>query len=190
MGEMPPIELALRGGRRVIVRTAEDADAPAILSLTRRIAEERAFTLNEPDEVSADAERTRARVAQFRDDPDRLWLVAFDENGELLGEVDCWASSPRRRGHRARVGIHLASDARGIGLGRAMMERVIEWAAAHPRIEKLVLGVFGENVRAIRLYKSLGFVEEGRRVADFKLGPGTYADDVLMALFVKDVARG
>jgi RimJ/RimL family protein N-acetyltransferase len=50
-------------------------------------------------------------------------------------------------------------------------------------IEKLSLAVFAENQRAIALYKSCGFVEEGRRKGEFRVG-GRAVDDLLMARWV------
>ena len=37
----------------------------------------------------------------------------------------------------------------------------------------------------IRLYRRLGFVEEGRRAEEIKIGPNRYVDEVLMGRFVK-----
>jgi ribosomal protein S18 acetylase RimI-like enzyme len=57
-------------------------------------------------------------------------------------------------------------------------------SSGKPRIsscnEKIGLSVFATNVNAIRLYKTLGFVEEGRQPREFKVGDGLYADNVLM----------
>jgi RimJ/RimL family protein N-acetyltransferase len=56
-------------------------------------------------------------------------------------------------------------------------------------IEKIGLSVFATNLDAIRLYKRLGFVEEGRQPREIKLGPGEYADNVLMYRFVGSSTR-
>lgn len=52
-------------------------------------------------------------------------------------------------------------------------------------LEKLCLQVFATNSRAIALYTSLGFVEEGRQVRDIKLETGDYIDVLMMGRFVK-----
>lgn len=46
-------------------------------------------------------------------------------------------------------------------------------------VEKIGLAVSADNEGAIRLYKRLGFAEEGRRPREMKLGPGQYMDDIL-----------
>ena len=45
------------------------------------------------------------------------------------------------------------------------------------------LAVFANNTRAIGLYESLGFVEEGRLRRDVQLSDGSYGDTFLMAKF-------
>jgi RimJ/RimL family protein N-acetyltransferase len=64
------------------------------------------------------------------------------------------------------------------------MEYLIEWTKKHPKIEKFELQVRSSNTRAINLYESLGFVEEGRKTKRLKYGPNEYLDDVYMALWV------
>jgi RimJ/RimL family protein N-acetyltransferase len=64
------------------------------------------------------------------------------------------------------------------------MQTLIEWAEAHPGIEKLTLGVFATNTRAIALYRKLGFAEEGRQPREVKFGPDDYVDLLLMYRFV------
>lgn len=44
--------------------------------------------------------------------------------------------------------------------------------------------VRASNEPAMALYRSLGFVEEGRKTRRLKLGPDAYLDDVYMALWV------
>ena len=67
----------------------------------------------------------------------------------------------------------------------ALLVALITWAEQHPVLEKVCLQVFATNTRAIALYTSLGFKEEGRQRRDVKLETGVYVDVFLMAKFVK-----
>ena len=64
------------------------------------------------------------------------------------------------------------------------MNELLRWARSDPRIEKIELQVRSSNEPAIHLYRSLGFVEEGRKTKRLKTGPNEYLDDVYMALWV------
>jgi RimJ/RimL family protein N-acetyltransferase len=66
-----------------------------------------------------------------------------------------------------------------------LMQSLIEWAEKNETIEKLTLAVFSTNVRAIALYKKLGFAIEGMCHRDIKIPDGTYVDSILMYKFVK-----
>jgi RimJ/RimL family protein N-acetyltransferase len=113
-------------------------------------------------------------------------LVATLPSGELVGELSAAAGRRRRQAHRLRFGLSVADAHRGHGIGRALIQCLLRWAASVPQIEKISLGVFADNLRAINLYKSLGFHVEGRRTAEFRLGPGRYADDLIMAAFISN----
>lgn len=56
---------------------------------------------------------------------------------------------------------------------------------ANPLIDRVYLEVFATNANAIQLYRKLGFVEEGVRSKDIKLGPGRYMDTMTMGKFMK-----
>ena len=79
----------------------------------------------------------------------------------------------------------IAKKNRSMGIGKVLLKELLGWAEKTPFIEKVSLGVFSTNHRAISLYKSMGFVEEGRKIKEFKLSDKEYVDDILMSKFVK-----
>ncbi len=83
----------------------------------------------------------------------------------------------------ARVTMAVTPSHRGNGVGRALMQYAMECADAAGQIRKIELLTRANNERAIRLYTSLGFVEEGRLRARLRLDDGSYVDDVCMARF-------
>ena len=72
-----------------------------------------------------------------------------------------------------------------MGVGKKLMNYLIDWAQKNKRIEKIELHVRSSNLRAIHLYKSMGFTEEGRKTKRLKIEPGKYLDDIYMALWVE-----
>jgi RimJ/RimL family protein N-acetyltransferase len=73
----------------------------------------------------------------------------------------------------------VAASHRRQGIGRALLERTVEWARASG-IRKLELHVFAYNAPAIALYESFGFVQEGYRRGHYRRD-GEYLDAILMA---------
>lgn len=59
--------------------------------------------------------------------------------------------------------IHVEGDARQRGLGRALLETFLAHAATVYAAEEVFLEVRPSNVPAQKLYKNLGFEEQGRR---------------------------
>ncbi|WP_328043105.1 GNAT family N-acetyltransferase [Neobacillus mesonae] len=65
-------------------------------------------------------------------------------------------------------------------MGKLLIKELLNWAEHNPLIEKVSLGVLSTNQRAIELYKSMGFVEEGRKIKEVKFSDDLYVDDILM----------
>jgi ribosomal protein S18 acetylase RimI-like enzyme len=83
----------------------------------------------------------------------------------------------------ARLTMAVTPTKRDAGVGRALMQYAMEVADQSGRIRKIELLTRANNARALHLYTSLGFVEEGRLRARLRLDDGSYLDDVCMARF-------
>jgi L-amino acid N-acyltransferase YncA len=88
-------------------------------------------------------------------------LVAVDD--KVLG----WAAlSPVSARHVyrgvAEVSVYVAASARGRGVGKALLEALVEQSESHG-IWTLQAGIFPENSASITLHKSCGFREVGTR---------------------------
>lgn len=77
----------------------------------------------------------------------------------------------------------VAREWRGRGVGSALLAAAIEWARGR-NLHKLSLGVFAHNTPAIALYRKFGFVEEGRRVKQYRRTNGELWDAVDMGLLL------
>ena len=99
----------------------------------------------------------------------------------LAGAVKIQGGELRRLRHVGRLEIFLEPAWRGKGIGRALMVAAVRWAEENPRLKKLALAVYDDNVRAVQLYQTLGFQIEGRRENEYREGDGTLRSDLLMA---------
>jgi RimJ/RimL family protein N-acetyltransferase len=75
--------------------------------------------------------------------------------------------------------MYVRPDARNAGVGRQLVEALIDHARDH--VEVIQLSLVSGNERARRLYASLGFVEYGIEKKSLKQD-GHYYDEILMAL--------
>ena len=183
MSTFPPQNCVSKSGRPFTIRTAQPEDAAALLDYIRSVAEETEFFIIEPDEFPDSVEKERGWVIDHLDHPAQIALMA-EASGQVIGSLSFESGPYRRISHRGTLGIAVVHQWRGQGVGTALLRTLIDWAMANPLIEKVCLDVFATNTNAIRLYNKLGFVEEGRRPRDVKLGPGRYVDAIAMYRFV------
>jgi ribosomal protein S18 acetylase RimI-like enzyme len=81
------------------------------------------------------------------------------------------------------IGMAVAREWRGLGVGSALMAAAIEWAR-ETGLHKLSLSVWPYNTAAIALYRKYGFVEEGRRIKQIRRQSGELWDVVDMGLLL------
>ena len=116
--------------------------------------------------------------------PDIL-LVAERPDGEgrlrVVGNAGLMSSGAAlRRRHVMNLGIAIASDAQGQGVGSALMKALCDWADHWGQVLRIELTVFTDNARAIALYRRFGFEQEGLH-RGYALRQGRYADTYSMA---------
>lgn len=109
-----------------------------------------------------------------------LALVA-ERGGEVVGSAGLHPVGPvLRRRHAAMLGISVAREHQGRGVGAALMRGLVDYADRWGQILRIELTVFADNARAIALYERFGFEHEGRARA-YALRDGRYEDVLQMA---------
>ena len=176
--------MTAKTGETVTIRCAQPDDAADLLAYIRSVAQETRFFVIQPDEFPSAEDQERQWIQEHLDHPGKLALVAAAAD-EIIGSLSVENGPFQRTSYTGTVGLSVHQDWRGKGIGTAMLEALLDWAEANPLIEKIGLGVFSSNLDAIRLYRRLRFVEEGRRAKAIKFGPGQYVDEILMGRFVK-----
>lgn len=185
MALVSPRSFCTPQGDLVTIRTALPGDAAAILAYVRRRLQEDEFYVLLPEEFDKNEEQERQWLQEGVEAPGKLNLLAEAPCG-LIGMLN-FENGPRKRlAHRGSFGLSLAPPWRRLGVGAALLSELLAWGQRHPEIDKISLSVYAANHGAIALYQKLGFVEEGRRPKELKLGPGHYADEVLMYRFVSE----
>ena len=172
-------EVTLKDGRRVVIRPSRLRDADSLLRNVNLIGREEIYIM--VDRVP-NLDEERQWLGTF--DGVRTVLLVADADGEAIGSADCHGGTYAKTHHVGGIGIAIRDGWRGVGLGRILMERILEWMRARG-FKKAELAVFATNGRARRLYESLGFQEEGVRRRHVRIRD-EYDDEVLMGLWLQD----
>ncbi|MFI5682483.1 GNAT family N-acetyltransferase [Streptomyces sp. NPDC051636] len=106
-------------------------------------------------------------------------LVA-ELDGRVVGYLRLGLPTPLASNAHVRQiqGLAVAGEARGRGVGRALVRAAVE-EARRRGARRITLRVLGHNTPARKLYESEGFVVEGVLPEEFLLA-GEYVDDVFM----------
>ncbi len=186
MAVIQPKTVILKNGKEVCIRSPMAEDAPKVAEYSKKIFEDDRFFLTTAEEARErhTAEKVQDYIQKVYSDPNQVTIIT-EADGCIVSMSHVECGGYKRTQHVGQMGISILPDWRGIGLGTAILRAMIDWAAANPVIEKLALGVWAANPRAIELYKKMGFVEEGRKVREVKFADGSYDDCICMYRFVR-----
>jgi ribosomal protein S18 acetylase RimI-like enzyme len=165
------------------IRPARESDAPLLAAAERAIARDPGRLASLPHEIVDDV--VRKTILDLEDSRRGHYLVA-EHGSEIVGHAFLETLPLAVTSHVVRLTIAVHEGHQRRGIGRALMNALLQWARSTPSVDKVELQVRSTNEPAIALYRSLGFVEEGRKTKRLKIGPGHYIDDVYMALWVGD----
>jgi len=169
---------------KTIIRTARIEDAEAVLDIQREVVTEKDYFIAVAEEFNKTAEEHQEWIRKIFEHERETMLVAEVDN-KVVGWIVFRSQERKRMHHTGSFAIMLQKNYRNQGIGKLLIHELLSWAEQHPVIEKVSLGTFSTNTRAIELYKKLGFVEEGRKIREFKFSDNEYVDDVLMYKLVK-----
>jgi putative acetyltransferase len=145
------------------IRAGSDADAAAAAAVVQRVLHEHGLPF-EPRRLDADILAPDA----FYTASGGAFFVAVDAAGLVVGTAGLLRTGPVSGEVRK---MFLAPEARGRGVGRALLDAVLEAAKAR-RLERLTLTTRHRFDRAIRLYERAGFRPAGQAGAARNGDPG------------------
>ena len=176
--------LILRDGGRCVIRSAEPEDAQRMLQYMKIMLGETPFLLRTPEEFDYSIEE-EARILEGRKSAPRSLMLLAEKDGQIIASADLQSHGKKSRvWHRAELGISVRKDFWHQGIGSALMERLIAFAA-QCGYEQIELTVEQKNRRALNLYMKYGFTVYGTRPHGVKYPDGNYDNDYLMVKMVQ-----
>lgn len=176
----------LKNGNTTLVREATAQDALDLNTLVRNIYGTADTVLTSLEEFkNMDSLNSQLqRIHHYQNALGHLLLVA-EIDGQIVGTLDFTNGHRQRIAHTGDFGMGVAPNFQNQGIGRCLIKVMLDWAAKDPIIEKVKLTAFANNHNGLHLYKSLGFVEEGRGVQEIKMEEDNYLDVINMYKNVK-----
>ncbi|HUR88335.1 MAG TPA: GNAT family N-acetyltransferase [Ramlibacter sp.] len=158
----------------IVIRSAEPEDAAELAALLGLPGVYEGL-LQTPHTPNASRIEYHQKV-----EPRECRLVAVSD-GKIVGMAGLHImGTTLRRSHARTLGLFVIPEMQGRGIGRKLLASVIDWADKWGHVLRIELHVHADNERAHALYKSMGFIDEGRHKG-FALRGGQYIDSVSMA---------
>jgi len=175
----------LKDGSLCVIKSPGPKDAGAMLAYLKDTAGETEFLARYPDEVLMSLQEEADFLKEMLDSPRKGMIAAF-LNGQVLGCGSVFPVGERRKQrHRGVFGIAIRKPWWHQGLGGLLTGECVRMARKMG-YEQLELGALAGNTRAIRLYERQGFALWGRVKNGFKLKDGSYQDELMMGLMLKE----
>ena len=148
-------------GPRIRRLGSDDAAAYQALRLRALREHPEAFTSSFEEELGRPLTWAQARLRPDSQRPHDVFLGAF-QGAVLLGMVGLQGRyRPKERHNATVVGMYVAPEAAGTGLGRRLMQALLDDARALPALARLDLTVTEGNAAAQGLYTRFGFTVFG-----------------------------
>jgi len=159
------------------IREIEKSDATGYLKMLVQLDNESDKMMLEPGERQSNVEREEGYIDFIKSSNSLLFIV--EDGTNIVGYLSIERGWSNQIKHTGFLIIGLLEKYRGQGFGTKLFEQAIEWCK-NSDIHRIGLYVRSDNNNAISLYKKMGFLIEGTKVHQLKVG-NCYFDEFLMA---------
>jgi RimJ/RimL family protein N-acetyltransferase len=131
------------------------------------------------------SQRRQAWCRTADDEDSGAWFLAIDDAANLVG----YLAVTRVGAERAEFGMAVAAAHRGFGVGGALLDAAVVWCRA-AALSKINCQVWPHNGAALVLYRSRGFLIEGRLRRHWRRRNGQLWDAIMMGLVLDEYSPG
>jgi len=171
-------------GTNILIRYPNKKDAGQMMEYINTLSKEKTFITFQGEQIGLDEEiKYLEDLLKKITDKKAIHLLVF--SGDRLIGISSVSLGQRTQRHIGLLGITITKKFRGEGIGKLLLQTVINEAIRNLEgLEIILLGVFSNNSLAYNLYTEFGFMEEGRLPKGVKLENG-YVDHIYMYKNVK-----
>jgi RimJ/RimL family protein N-acetyltransferase len=170
--------------RTFTIRKPNENDAANIIAYSKILFSSTDQVLTTPEEYTITVENEKIWIDNLNTNSNSHLLIA-ELDRQIVGLLFFMPNTKIKNAHTGEFGVSVHPNFQGIGIGRVLIETLLDWAKRNVNIEKVYLNVFATNKHAIKLYEDLGFVEEGRHIKAIKQVTGEYVDTIQMYIETK-----
>lgn len=153
-------QVILKNGEEIILREGKKEDSSKIIVYMNKIAGETDYHAFGKGEFQDTVENEENFLEDCLQSDNKLFIIA-EKNNQIIGNLTFIGGHRSRIRHAGNIGITVLKDFWGLGIGRILMNYLIDWAKESKIVKKINLTVREDNTRAIKLYEDLGFKKEG-----------------------------
>lgn len=150
----------MKNNQQVSIREATKEDAKAIIDFYNIVGAETTYLSFGEGEYKVNLEHQENMIESTNSSNNNFMILATI-NEEIIG-IGTISSNQKKKGkHVGILGIVISDKYCNLGLGKIMMDSLIDWCKNNGITTKISLTVREDNPRAIALYKKCGFEVEG-----------------------------
>lgn len=171
-------------GVEILIRYPEVSDAKEMMDYINTLSDERTFITyqGEHETLESETDFLNSKLKQVSEKKSVMLLV-FSDN-KLIGNSSIDLGKRTER-HVGTLGISIAKDFRGKGVGKILLEQIEKEAIENLEgLEIIFLTAFASNEKAIKMYENAGYQVFGKFPKGVKLENG-YDDHVYKYKSVK-----
>lgn len=147
-------------GVKVTLREPLESDAKEIIDFYNEVGGETNFLSFEKGEYKVSLKEQENTINYVNDSINNTMILAL-YNSKIIGIGSIVSNQKKKGKHVGSLGIAIKEEYCNMGLGRIIMEYLIDWCKENKITTKINLSVREDNPRAIALYKKCGFEVEG-----------------------------
>ena len=167
----------------VLYRNPVVEDAQEIVDFYNYVGGETSYLSFEKDEYPLNVESQIEDIKSTNASPINEMILAVAD-GKIVGIGTINSSNKIKCRHCGELGIVVAKEYQGKGIGTTIIQKLIDWAKENGVTTRIQLDTRKDNEYAIRLYEKFGFEMEGC-LRNQTLLNGTYYDLCVMGMMIK-----